>query len=135
MSIKIQTLSGYFHEYQKSVTESDAFWGRVADGFHWRKRWDTLLDWNFEEPRIEWFKNAKLNITENMLDRYLYTAGNRAAIIWEPNEPDEKGRKITYRELYHMVCQFGHVLKEQGVGKGDRVVITMNGKFLPYKSY
>jgi acetyl-CoA synthetase len=125
MSIKIQTLSGYFHEYQKSVTEPDAFWGRVADGFHWRKRWDSLLEWNFEEPRIEWFKNARLNITENMLDRYLYTAGNRTAIIWEPNEPDEKVRKITYRELYHMVCQFGHVLKEQGVGKGDRVVIYM----------
>jgi len=125
MSVKIQTLSGYFHEYQKSVTEPDAFWGRIADGFHWRKRWDSVVEWNFEEPRIEWFKNAKLNITENMLDRHLYTNGNQTAIIWEPNEPDEKPRKITYRELYHMVCQFSHVLKEQGIGKGDRVVIYM----------
>jgi len=125
MSIKIQTLSGYFHEYQKSVTEPDAFWGRIADGFHWRKRWDSIVDWNFEEPRIEWFKNAKLNITENMLDRHLYTSGNRTAIIWEPNDPSEPPKKITYRELYHLVCQFGNVLKEYGIGKGDRVIIYM----------
>lgn len=125
MSVKIQTLSGYFHEYQKSVTEPESFWERVADGFHWRKRWDSTLEWNFDEPSIKWFANGKLNITENMLDRHLYTAGDRTAIIWEPNDPNEKGRKITYRELHKMVGKFANTLKANGVGKGDRVIIYM----------
>ena len=112
MSLKIQTLSGYFHEYQKSVIDPDAFWSRIANTFHWRKRWDKTVEWNFKEPSIKWFLNGKLNITENMLDRYLFTAGDRTAIIWEPNEPGEEGRKISYRELYDMVGQFGNTLKE-----------------------
>lgn len=125
MSLKIQTLSGYFHEYQKSVLNPEAFWERMADTFHWKKKWDKVVDWNFDEPNVKWFVNGKLNITENMLDRYLYTAGDRTAIIWEPNEPDEDVRKISYRELYQMVCQFSNTLRENGVSKGDRVVIYM----------
>lgn len=125
MSLKIQTLSGYFHEYQKSVLNPEAFWERAADTFHWRKRWDKVVDWNFDEPKIEWFLNGKLNITENMLDRHLYTAGDRTAIIWEPNDPGEEARKITYQELYDMVCQFSNTLRANGVEKGDRVVIYM----------
>ena len=125
MSLKIQTLSGYFHEYQKSVLNPEAFWERIADTFHWKKRWDKVVEWNFEEPKIEWFVNGKLNITENMLDRYLYTAGDRTAIIWEPNDPSEEVRKITYRELFDMVNQFSNTLRANGVGKGDRVIIYM----------
>jgi len=125
MSVKIQTLSGYFHEYQKSVISPETFWDRIAESFHWRKRWNKTVEWNFKEPSIKWFLDGKLNITENMLDRYLFTAGDRTAIIWEPNEPDEPSRYISYRELYHMVCQFSHVLKDLGVAKGDRVIIYM----------
>jgi acetyl-CoA synthetase len=125
MSVKIQTLSGYFHEYQKSVIEPETFWDRIAETFHWKKRWNKTVEWNFKEPSIKWFLDGKLNITENMLDRYLFTAGDRTAIIWEPNEPDEPSRHISYRELYHMVCQFSHVLKDLDVGKGDRVIIYM----------
>ena len=125
MSVKIQTLSGYFHEYQKSVIEPDTFWDRIAESFHWKKRWKKTVEWNFTEPSIKWFLDGKLNITENMLDRYLFTAGGRTAIIWEPNEPNEPARHISYRELYHMVCQFSHGLKDLGVGKGDRVIIYM----------
>ena len=125
MSVKIQTLSGYFHEYQKSVIEPETFWDRIAETFHWKKRWNKTVEWNFKEPSIKWFLDGKLNITENMLDRYLFTAGDRTAIIWEPNEPDEPARQISYRALYHMVCQFSHVLKDLGVGKGDRVIIYM----------
>lgn len=125
MSDKIQTLSGYFHEYQKSVTEPEKFWARIADSFHWRKRWDKVLEWNFDEPNIKWFVNAKLNITENILDRHLYTIGDRAAIIWEPNDPEEDVRTISYLELYQEVCRFSNVLKEKGVRKGDRVIIYM----------
>ncbi|MFC2124295.1 acetate--CoA ligase [Bacteroidota bacterium] len=125
MSLKIQTLSGYFHEYQKSVIDPDSFWTRIADTFHWRKRWDKTVKWNFTEPSIEWFLNGKLNITENMLDRYMFTSPDRTAIIWEPNDPNEEGRKISYRELYYMVGQFANTLKDLGVGKGDRVIIYM----------
>ena len=125
MSVKIQTLSGYYHEYQKSVLQPEEFWSRVADSFHWKKRWDQVLEWDFDGPDVKWFINGKLNITENLLDRYLYTKGDDPAIIWEPNEPDEENRIITFRELYHMVCQFSNAMEAQGVTKGDRVIIYM----------
>ncbi|WP_215225303.1 acetate--CoA ligase [Echinicola shivajiensis] len=125
MSDRIHTLSGYFHEYQKSVTEPEQFWARIADSFHWKKRWDKVLDWNFEGPDIKWFVNGKLNITENILERHLFIMGDRPAIIWEPNDPNEEGRTLTYRELYHAVCQFSNALKSKGIGKGDKVIIYM----------
>ncbi|MCH7407843.1 acetate--CoA ligase [Belliella sp. DSM 111904] len=125
MSDRIHTLSGYFHEYQKSVAQPEEFWARIADSFHWKKRWDKVLDWNFEEPDVKWFVNAKLNITENILERHLYTIGDRPAIIWEPNDPSEAGRTLTYRELHTEVCKFSNVLQEKGIKKGDRVIIYM----------
>ncbi|MDN3668876.1 acetate--CoA ligase [Echinicola jeungdonensis] len=125
MSDRIHTLSGYFHEYQKSLAEPDKFWARIADSFHWRKRWDKVLDWNFEGPDVKWFVNGKLNITENVLERHLFTLGDRPAIIWEPNDPNEEGRVLTYQELYHKVCKFSNALKAKGIGKGDKVIIYM----------
>lgn len=125
MSDRIHTLSGYFYEYQKSVTEPESFWARIADSFFWRKRWDKVLDWDFEGPDVKWFVNAKLNITENIFERNLFTIGDNPAIIWEPSNPEEEGRTITYRELYHEVCQFANALKAKGIEKGDRVIIYM----------
>ena len=125
MSDRIHTLSGYFYEYQKSVTEPESFWARIADSFFWRKRWDKVLDWDFEGPDVKWFVNAKLNITENIFERNLFTIGDNPAIIWEPSDPEEEGRTITYRELYHEVCQFANALKAKGIEKGDRVIIYM----------
>jgi acetyl-CoA synthetase len=125
MSHKIQTLSGYIHEYQKSVLQPETFWSRIAESFHWQKHWDKVLDWNFEKPDIKWFVNGKLNITENIFERYLYTKGDTPAIIWEPNEPDEPNRVITYRELFEMTCQFSNAMEKQGIKKGDRVIIYM----------
>ena len=125
MSHKIQTLSGYFHEYQKSVLEPEAFWSRIADSFHWRKSWDKVLDWNFEGPDVKWFVNGKLNITENIFERHLFTKGDDPAIIWEPNDPTESNRIISYRELHEMTCQFSNAMEAQGTKKGDRVVIYM----------
>ena len=113
------------HEYQKSVLQPEAFWSRVAETFHWKKQWDEVVNWNFEEPKVEWFVNGKLNITENILDRHLYTHANRTAIIWEPNDPNEKVRKLTYKELYEQVNQFSNALKQKGIKKGDRAVIYM----------
>lgn len=125
MSDRLHTLSGYLYEYQKSVAQPEEFWARIADSFHWRKRWTNVLKWNFEEPDVKWFVNAKLNITENIFESQLYTIGDRPAIIWEPNEPNEPSRTITYRELYHDVCKFSNALKSKGIGKGDRVMIYM----------
>ena len=125
MSIKIQTLAGYIHEYQKSVLQPDQFWSRVAESFHWRQQWTDVVRWNFTEPSIEWFVGAKLNITENILDRHIYTRGDQAAIIWEPNDPNESALTFTYKELYEQVNEFANAMKAEGVGKGDRVIIYM----------
>lgn len=125
MSDRIHTLSGYFYEYQKSVAEPESFWARIADSFFWRKRWDKVLEWDFEGPDVKWFVNAKLNITENIFERNLFTIGDRPAIIWEPSDPSEEGRTITYNELYAEVCQFANALKAKGIEKGDRVIIYM----------
>lgn len=125
MSDRIHTLSGYFYEYQKSVTEPESFWARIADSFHWKKRWDKVLKWDFEGPNVRWFVNGKLNITENIFEKNLFAYGDRTAIIWEPSEPGEDVRKISYKELYHQVCQFSNALKSKGIQKGDRVIIYM----------
>lgn len=125
MSHKIQTLSGYIHEYQKSVLQPEEFWSRIADSFHWKKPWTKTLEWNFEGPDIKWFLNGKLNITENILDRHLFTKGDDPAIIWEPNEPGDDHKIISYRELYEMTCQFSNALVANGIKKGDRVIIYM----------
>lgn len=125
MSQKIQTLSGYFHEYQKSLIKPDEFWSRIAESFHWKKMWDRVQSGDLNKLNVKWFENGKLNITENILDRYLYTKGNDTAILWEPNDPNEEGLAITYRQLYEMVCQMSHAMEQQGVTKGDRVIIYM----------
>ncbi len=125
MSRRIRTFEQYAQEYRKSVANPELFWEEQAKNFHWRKKWDKVLDWNFEEPKAEWFIGGKLNITENCLDRHLFERGDQAAIIWEPNEPTEKERVITYRELHEEVCKFANVLKAQGVKKGDRVALYM----------
>ena len=111
--------------YRYSVEQPEAFWADVAGDFFWRKSWDKVLDWNFREPEIKWFSGAKLNITENCLDRHLATKGDQPALVWEPNDPLEPHRSITYRELYTEVCRLSHVLVRNGVRKGDRVCIYM----------
>lgn len=122
---KIQTLGGYFHEYQKSVTQPEEFWDRIAETFHWDKKWDKTLEWDFNKPDVKWFINGKLNITENIFERNLFTLGDKPAIIWEPNDPNEEGITLTYNELFAKVCQFANALKAQGVEKGDRVIIYL----------
>lgn len=122
---QIKTFHEYQSEYEKSIKDPAGFWGDIAEHFTWKKKWDEVASWNFKEPKVEWFKGAKLNITENCLDRYLETRGNQPAIIWEPNDPEEHHRILTYKKLHEKVCQFAHVLKNNGVKKGDRVCIYM----------
>lgn len=122
---QIKSYDEYKIAYQKSVEEPHEFWGSVAEHFQWKKKWDSVLEWNFREPKVEWFKGAKLNITENCIDRHLETIGDKPAIIWEPNNPEERVRVVTYNRLHKRVCQFAQVLINNGVKKGDRVCIYM----------
>lgn len=122
---QIKSIEEYQQNYQQSVMDPEGFWANIADHFYWRRKWDKVLEWNFKDPNIKWFVGGKLNITENCLDRHLATNGNTPAIIWEPNDPEERHRIITYRDLYNKVCQFANVLKNNGVKKGDRVCIYM----------
>lgn len=122
---QIKSFDEYKEKYKLSIENPEQFWGEVAEEFQWMKKWDKVLEWNFDEPKIEWFKGAKLNITENALDRHLKERGNKLALIWEPNDPNQRFVRYTYRELYEKVCQFANALKSKGVGKGDRVCIYL----------
>ena len=122
---QITSFEQYQQDYKRSIEDPADFWSSIAEHFTWKKKWHTTLNWNFKEPRIEWLKGAKLNITENCLDRHLEKYGDTPAIIFEPNDPEEHHRILTYRKLYEKVCQFSHVLVNNGVKKGDRVCIYM----------
>jgi acetyl-CoA synthetase len=122
---QLQTMEQYQEAYAQSVQNPEAFWAEIAENFTWQKKWDKVLAWNFEEPKVEWFKGAQLNITENCLDRHLQSRGNEPAIVWESNNPEEHHRVLTYNELHFKVQQFANVLLNNGVQKGDRVCIYM----------
>ena len=124
-SYQIKSIEAYREVYKKSIEDPEAFWAEIAENFTWRKKWDKVLNWNFTEPKIEWFAGGKLNITENCLDRHLETLGDKPAIIWESNDPEERTRVVTYERLHKRVCQFAQVLKNNGIKKGDRVCIYM----------
>jgi acetyl-CoA synthetase len=124
-SLQIKSFEEYKEKYKKSIDNPEAFWGEIGKTFQWKKRWDKVLDWNFSEPKIEWFKGGKLNITENLLDRHLEMRADKTAIIWEPNNPSDSKREFTYKELYHKVCEFSNALKSIGIEKGDRVCIYL----------
>lgn len=122
----IKHLEEYFQVYRKSVREPENFWEEVAEEhFTWRKKWDNVLSWDFSKPEIKWFENAKLNITENCIDRHLLTRGDKTAIIWEPNNPEEEARHISFNELHREVNKFANVLKDNGIKKGDRICIYL----------
>jgi acetyl-CoA synthetase len=122
---QIQSMDEYETAYRVSVNQPEQFWSSVAKNFQWKKKWDNVLEWNFREPKVEWFKGAKLNITENCIDRHLATMGEKPAFIWEPNHPDDRVRVVTYNRLHKRVCQVAQMLKNNGVKKGDRVCIYM----------
>ncbi|MDX5443259.1 MAG: acetate--CoA ligase [Hymenobacteraceae bacterium] len=122
---QIKSPEQYQEAYQKSVEQPEEFWAEIAESFTWRKKWDKVLEWNFEEPNVKWFQGGKLNITENCLDRHLKTRGNKLALIWEPNDPKERFSRYTNRDLHERVCQMANVLKKNGAKKGDRICIYM----------
>jgi len=121
----INSFKEYSTDYINSTEHPKSFWGNIAETFLWRKKWDSVLEYNWEEPKFEWFKGGQLNITENCIDRHLEKKGDKKAIIWEPNNPDEPNRILTYKELHTEVCKFANVLKKNGAKKGDRICIYM----------
>ncbi|MEQ3500243.1 MULTISPECIES: acetate--CoA ligase [Tenacibaculum] len=122
----VKTLEEYFQVYRKSVRNPELFWEEIAEEhFVWRKKWDTVLDYNFEKTEFKWFEGAKLNITENCIDRHLHIRGDKTAILFEPNNPKEEAQHISYKELHKRVCKFANVLKDHGIKKGDRVCIYL----------
>ena len=125
MNHQIRNLREYTNDYNKSITNPEDFWEEIANSFNWRRRWEKTLDWDFKIPKIEWFKNAKLNLTENIFERLLLTHRNKTAIIWEPNDPKISSIHISYGELFKQTCKFANAMKAQGIVKGDRVIIYM----------
>ena len=122
----IMHLEEYYKIYRKSVKEPEAFWEKIAEeNFTWYKKWDNVLEWDFKKPEVKWYQGAKLNITENCIDRHLSTKGNKTAILFEPNNPGEETQHITYNQLHERVNRFANVLKNEGLKKGDRVCIYL----------
>jgi len=125
MDFQIKSIEEYHKVYKQSVEQPEEFWADIASQFSWKKKWSTVLNWNFKEPYIKWFDGGTLNITENCLDRHLAERGDQPAIIWEPNDPHEHHRVLTYKQLHHQVSLFANVLKHNGVMRGDRICIYM----------
>ncbi|BAO75498.1 acetate--CoA ligase [Winogradskyella sp. PG-2] len=122
---KISTQKDYEKAYLYSLENPESFWASIAEHFVWKRKWDSVLEYNWLKPETKWFEGGKLNITENCLDRHLKTKGDQVAIIWEPNDPKDEALHITYKELHRRVSKFANVLKSYNVEKGDRVCIYM----------
>ncbi len=115
----------YMSEYTQSVANPEEFWAKQAEKLSWQKKWDRVLEYDFYKPEVKWFIGAKLNITENCIDRHLPARAHQTAILWESNDPSEPSRKITYQQLSVEVNRAANMLKANGIKKGDRVCIYM----------
>lgn len=128
MTNKISNLEEYLQKYKESIANPEGFWANIAEANFWHQKWDNVLDWRFEgpdAPYVKWFEKGKLNITENIFERNMFMRKNQIALIWEPNNPEEKEVKLTYGELFDRVKQFANSLLKAGVKKGDRVAIYL----------
>ncbi len=123
--MRIKTEEHYRAAYTRAIENPEEFWAEIASNLVWQKKWDRVLDWNFDPYQCSWFIGGNINITENCLDRHLMQRGDHTAILFEPNNPADAVRRISYRELYVLVCKFANVLKRNGVRKGDRVCLYM----------
>lgn len=122
---QLKTGESYQEAYRKSVENPKEFWSEIAQTFEWKQPWKEVLSYDWSIPQTEWFVDGKLNITENCLDRHVITHPDKAALIWEPNDPNDATIRYSYKELLGAVCRFANGLKNQGIKKGDRVCIYM----------
>src|SRR6478736_10463125 len=107
----VSDITSYHQLYRESVTNPESFWSSIAEDFSWKKKWSKVLEWDFHKPEVKWFIGGKLNITENCIDRHLPKRAKQTAIIWEPNNPKDKAKHITYKELHTEVSRVGNMLK------------------------
>jgi len=115
----------YQNMYQQSIDDSDTFWTEQAKEFlTWDSPWAKVSSYDFSKGEAEWFKDGKLNVTVNCIDRHLVARSNQTAIIWEGDDPSDD-KAISYQELHDQVAKLGNVLRQRGVKKGDRVCIYM----------
>ena len=120
----IKNRDEYNLEYNKSITDPKAYWMSYSKSFKWIKKPKHTLSWNFDEPKVEWFNDGVMNITENIFERNAKNKNN-TSILWEPNDPKEDQKSFTYDELFKEVCTFANCLKLLGIKKGDRVIIYL----------
>jgi acetyl-CoA synthetase len=122
----VNGMDEYLAHRERADKDPEGFWGdRAKQLLDWFTPWDKVMDADMNEPRIEWFTGAKLNVAYNCLDRHLVNGRrNKAAIIWQ-GEPEDDVRVLTYQMLYDEVCRFSSVLRNLGVQKGDRVALYM----------
>jgi acetyl-CoA synthetase len=126
INFEIKNLKEYHENYSEAVDNPEVFWATIAkENFTWKRPWSQVLDWDFSIPKVSWFEGAQLNITENCIDRHLSITGNKTAILFEPNNPNDPSEAISYKELHKRVNQFANVLKSKGIQKGDRVCIYL----------
>lgn len=112
--------------YKKSIENPEQFWAKQAEQLHWFEKWNTVKKTTFNKPvSIEWFLGAETNICYNCVDRHLEKHADKVAFYWEPDNPKDEGRTITYQDLYNSVGHFTNILKKMGVKKGDRITIYM----------
>ena len=116
----------YDSAYNESLNNPEKFWNDIAsENFSWYDKWSSVVEWDFHKAKINWFSNAKLNITVNCIDRHVKTHPDKIAILFEPNNVNEKPKSFTYSELLVEVSKMANVLKSLGVKKGDRVCIYL----------
>ncbi len=121
----VKSMDQYQRKYDKSIGDRNAFWAEEAERISWYKKWDSVGEFDYVNANIKWFEGGKLNVSYNCLDRHVEAGnGNRTALIWEGNNPEEDSH-FTYAELLKRVQRFANVLKGLGVEKGDRVCMYM----------
>ncbi|MEP3441169.1 MAG: acetate--CoA ligase [Sulfitobacter sp.] len=121
------TAEKYDSMYATSISDPDAFWAEQATRVDWIKPFTQVSDVDFTlgAVKINWFADGQLNVSANCIDRHLETRGDQTAIIWEPDNPDEGAQHISYRDLHAGTCKMANILKDLGVGRGDRVIIYL----------
>jgi len=123
---RITNLNQYQEQYNLSVNNTEEYWNEISKKYTWMQKHKTVHSGNFDDLKVKWFDGAKLNITENCLDRHLKDRGEKIAVIWEDNDPSKPHINFTYNDLHKRVCQFSNVLKDQGIKKGDVVCFYMS---------
>ena len=122
---KINNFEDYLNQYEQSKTNNGQYWSSVAENLNWIKKWDQVSSGDFSHQNVEWFKGAKTNLSMNCLDRHLETKGNKNALIYVKNDPNQTPEYVTYNQLHERVCKFANILIKHGVKKGDRVCFYM----------